>query len=316
MTEVDDTQYWKKSLNGGAPFPPSTLLIGPGGSGKTTSLVTLLSSGLKLRLLGTEPSAAHRVLVEAKKRNISLEGFDWSYISPGVAKWDSLLDSAKLINTLALEDIAKLRQGIAKPDGQMWIKFLQGIASFTSARTGEVLGDATEWGPDCAFAIDGLTGVSSMSRTLTVGLKPTPSSGEWGVMQGNILEVLRKLCSDCRCFFVLIAHVEREMNEITGSANLTVSTLGAKLAPKLPPLFTNVIYAKRLTDKFYWSTADANVDTKAGDLPLNAMMEPSFRPIVESFRQRLTLENQTPAAPPAGPSSNPSAALGTLKNEL
>lgn len=259
--------------------PPSTLLIGPAGTGKTTSLLTLIESGLKLRLLSTEPSAHGRLIMEAKKRNLDITGkLDHQYVSPGVPKWESLIKSAELVNTLSLEDISKLRQGIARPDGGQWINLLKTIASFGQ------LGDATEWDDTYAFAIDGLTGVSAMSRMLTVGLKPNPAPGEWGVMQGNILSLISKLCSDCGCFFILIAHVEREMNEITGSANLTVSTLGAKLAPKLPPLFTNVVYAKRDGSRFYWSTADSNVDTKSGDLPLSTSLDPSFRPIIELYR--------------------------------
>lgn len=263
-------------------YPPSTLLIGPGGSGKTTSLVTLLKSGLSLRLLATEPSAASRVITEAKARSIPLDKFHHTFISPSTPKWDSLIESAKLVNTLSLDDIAKLRMGICRSDGTQWIKFLHLLANFPG------LGDVTEWDDSCVLAIDGLTGISFMSRLLTIGLKPNPAPGEWGTMQNNILEIVRKLTSDCKCFFVLIAHVERELNEITGTANLTVSTLGAKLAPKLPPLFTNVIYAKREGPRFLWSTADANVDTKQGDLPFSKELDPDFTPIVTAYRGRLS----------------------------
>lgn len=284
--------------------PPSTLLIGPAGVGKTTSLVTLMQAGLKLRLLATEPSAIHRVLVEANRRKLSPELFDWTYVSPGVTKWETLMESAKQINTLTLKAISELSQGIAKPDGKMWLTLLQSIAKFTSSKTGEVLGDATEWGPDCAFAIDGLTGMSVMSRALTVGQKPVPNPGEWGVMQGNLESLLRKLCSDCKCFFVLISHIEREADLLGGSPRLTVSTLGAKLAPKIPPMFANVVQAKRIGDKFLWSTSDDNVDTKSGDLPLSDSLEPSFKPIVESYRSRTAPAEK----PPAEPISHPSAA--------
>ncbi len=281
-------------------FPPSTLLIGPAGTGKTTSLITLLEQGLKVRLLATEPSSPGRVIMEAKKRAISIEQFEWAYVSPSMPSWGSLKKSAEIINTLSLNDISKLRGGIAKPDGTQWLQLLKTIENFPSQRG--PLGDATEWTADTAFAIDGLTGISAMSRVLTVGLKPNPAPDEWGTMQGNILNLIWKLCADCKCFFILIAHVEREMNEITGTSNLTVSTLGAKLAPKLPPLFTNVVYAKRLEDQFFWSTADSNVDTKSGDLPLSKNLLPSFRPIVESYRK------SAPAAAPISSSPSQSAA--------
>lgn len=267
--------------------PPSTLLIGPAGTGKTTSGVTLLEAGLKVRMIATEPAAPNRVLEEAAKRNINAEGFDWHFVSPAVPAWDALIKSAEIVNAMSLKDIADMRTGIAKPDGKQWIELLRSIANFKSDRTGSDLGDATEWGPDTAFVIDGLTGLSTMSRNLTVGLKPNPAPGEWGVMQSNILTLMQKLCADCKCFFVCIAHVERENNELTGISQITVSTLGAKLAPKLPPLFTNVVYAKRVQNTFLWSTADSGVDTKSGDLPISDALQPTFKPIIESYRARL-----------------------------
>ena len=170
--------------------------------------------------------------------------------------------------------------------GEAWINLLNGISNFKSDKTGKELGDATEWGPDFAFVIDGLSGINVMSRNLTVGLKPNPAPGEWGVMQHNILSLLGKLTADTTSFFVLVAHVEREANEITGMTNITLSTLGSKLAPKLPPLFSNVIYAKRSGVNFTWSCAESGVDTKPTDLPLSDNLQPSFAPVVEAYRAR------------------------------
>ncbi len=281
--------------------PPSTLLIGPAGTGKTTSLVTLLKAGLKVRMLATEPSAPNRVLAECAKQKIDSSNFDWHFVSPSVPSWDSLIQSATIVNTMTIKDIADMRSGIAKPDGKQWLEMLNGIQSFKSDRNGAILGDATEWGADCAFVIDGLTGISTMSRNLTVGLKPNPAPGEWGIMQSNILNLITKLCADSKCFFVCIAHIEREMNELTGMSNVTVSTLGAKLAPKLPPQFTTVVLARRTGEKFEWSTAASNTDTKNGDLPFSDGLPPSFEPIVEGFRTRL----KAIAAPAVPQTANP-----------
>lgn len=286
--------------------PPSTLLMGPAGAGKTTVLKTLLSNGLAVRLICTEPTAPNRVIEECKKANIDYSKFDWQFVSPSFSKWDAFKESAKQVNTMSLEAIAKQNTGIAKSDGTQWLALLDAIAGFKSDRTGEVLGDATEWGPECAFVIDGLTGVSVMSRSLTVGMKPNPSPGEWGVMQGNILNLIRKLCADSKCFFVLISHVERETNELTGGSNITASTLGAKLAPKLPPEFTNVVYARKEGAEFFWSTATQGVDTKNGDLPLGDKLSPDFSPIVSAYRERLKSLSSGALAPKL-PQTSPSA---------
>lgn len=272
--------------------PPSTLLIGPAGVGKTSSIKTLLAEGLNVAMLATESSAPNRVLEECKKASIDSSRFHWHFVPPSMPKWESLIKSAETVNTYDLKMMADMKGGIAKQDGTQFIEFVKSLASFPNDRNGSSLGDVTELDNSWAFVIDGLTGLSTMSRNLTVGLKPNPSPGEWGVMQSNILTLMQKLTADCKCFFVTIAHVEREANEITGLTNLTVSTLGAKLAPKLPPLFTNVVYAKRQGPNFMWSTADSGVDTKNGDLPLADNLPPSFKPIVDSFRARLKAVEQ------------------------
>lgn len=279
--------------------------MGPAGTGKTTVLKTLLSNGLAVRLLHTEPTSPNRVIEECKKANIDYSKFDWQFVSPAFTKLESLRESAKQVNSMSLKQISEQTTGIAKSDGTQWMKMLDAIENFKSDRTGKELGDATEWGPECAFVMDGLTGISIMSRSLTVGLKPNPSPGEWGVMQGNILNLIRKLTADSKCFFVLISHVERETNELTGGSNITASTLGAKLAPKLPPEFTNVVYARKEGAEFFWSTASQGVDTKNGDLPLGDKLSPDFTPIVTAYRSRVqSLSSTAPAVKP--PQTGPS----------
>ena len=77
--------------------PPTTLVIGPAGAGKTSSLVTLLQSGLHVRMLATEPTAPNRVLEEAKKRNIDSSRFDWNYVSPSPPNWSTLIEKARIV---------------------------------------------------------------------------------------------------------------------------------------------------------------------------------------------------------------------------
>lgn len=238
-------------------------------------------------MLATESSAPNRVLEEAKKRNIDSSRFNWQFVSPTPPSWESLLEKAKVVNNMTLKDISDMKGGIAKSQGKQFIAFIEAMNNFKSDRDGKEHGDVCTWDNNCAFVIDGLSGFSEMSRNLTVGWKPNPAPGEWGIMQSNILDVVRKLCSDLRCYFVCIGHIEREQNEITGMTNITVSTLGAKLAPKLPPLFTNVVLSKRTASTFQWSVADSGVDTKPGDLDFRADLPQDFTPIVDAYRNRV-----------------------------
>ena len=276
--------------------PPSTLLIGGAGTGKTSSVVTLLKAGIAVRMLATESLAPNRVLEEARKRNIESGIFDWQFVSPTPPSWDSLLEKARIVNNLSLKDISDLKGGIAKSQGKQFITFIEAMNNFRSDRNGKQYGDVTSWPSDTAFVVDGLSGFSEMSRNLTVGWKPNPAPGEWGVMQSNILDVIRKLCSDLRCYFICIGHIEREQNEITGMTNITVSTLGAKLAPRLPPLFTNVVLSKRTGTTFQWSVADSGVDTKPGDFDFRSDLPQDFAPIVDAYRARSKAVEVQPAS--------------------
>ena len=140
--------------------PPSTLVMGGAGAGKTYCLTTLMQQGIKLRLLATEPSAPNRIVEVMREKNIPLELFDWVFVSPAVPSWDNLKESAKIVNTMTLKEIAEYRGGIAKPDSAQWNKLINTCANFISDKDGKELGDVTEWGPTCTFAIDNLTGWS------------------------------------------------------------------------------------------------------------------------------------------------------------
>jgi hypothetical protein len=53
----------------------------------------------------------------------------------------------------------------------------------------------------------------------------------------------------------MISHIEREIDEVLGGSKVMASTLGRKLAPKLPRYFSDVILAEKTGAKFSWSTA-------------------------------------------------------------
>jgi hypothetical protein len=93
------------------------------------------------------------------------------------------------------------------------------------------------------------------------------------------------LC-DYSLHFVLISHIERETDLVQGGSKITVSTLGVKLAPKIPLLFSDVILAKRNGAVWTWSTADPSADLKTRNLPVAENLLPSFAPIVAKWQSR------------------------------
>jgi hypothetical protein len=82
------------------------------------------------------------------------------------------------------------------------------------------------------------------------------------------------------------------MDEITGVQRVMTSTLGRKLAPKIPRFFSEVIYAQRGAPgglPFKWSTIDANADLKNRVLPVSSVLPPDFGPIIAGHKKRLAL---------------------------
>lgn len=262
--------------------------MGPTGTGKTYSIATLLQSGLEVFVIITEPNGLDTLLDAVEKKNLDLEKLHWRYVAPAPMDWKALSSMAKTINELSYEDIASLKSGIDKKSNQQFIELLKTLADFKDERTGESFGDVTTWGDDRALVIDSLSGINMMAMNLTIGQKPAAHQGEWGVMMRLIEELINQVVSKVNCFFVLTAHVDREPNEVSGGTQITVGTLGRKLAPKLPRFFSEVVKTRRgkTGEEFKWSTFEQGADLKNRALPIGDSLEPSFQPLVTAHRRR------------------------------
>lgn len=262
-----------------SPLPgPNTLLIGPSGTGKTWAIRTLLECGITPFCIFTEPG--FEVLGD-----IPAEKLHWHYIRPASQSWDSMIKSAKQINMLSLESLAKSSDPNRSQYAQ-FVEFYECCNNFKCDRDGRSYGDVAKWNTDRALVVDGLTGLSTMAMKLQTGGKPVSSQADWQIGMGNVQNAVTKLCTDTICSFILIAHAERETDEVLGGTKIMASTLGKKLAPKLPLFFSDVILAVKEGAMFTWSTAALSADLKARNLPIKDGLPPSFVPIFESWRKR------------------------------
>jgi hypothetical protein len=87
---------------------------------------------------------------------------------------------------------------------------------------------------------------------------------------------------------VLISHVEKETDTVLGGVKITVSTLGRALAPKIAPMFSEVILTTREGTKWTWDTGNSQADVKARNLPFAAGQAPNFAAIIKRWRERGT----------------------------
>lgn len=263
------------------------MLLGGTGTGKTHSIRTLLDAGLEVFVLFSEPGM--EVLADTDP-----ERLHWHYIAPASPEFGDMIDSAKKINTMNLKMLADMTD-INKRKYTEFIDMLVALSDFPCDRTGKKYGAVDSWGPDKVIVVDSMSGLAIMAMNLVTGSKPVKSMSDWGIAQDNLERLITKLCVDTRCHFVLTAHLEREVDEVTGGTTLMASTLGRKLAPKLPRFFSDVVHVKRDGTNWSWSTATTNVDLKARNLPIADKISPSFLPLIENWAKRNTQQAGTKA---------------------
>jgi hypothetical protein len=278
--------------------PPSVLLQGASGAGKTSSIVTLLLAGIEVFVIGTEPGFVDSLIDRCRELKADISKLHWTSVLPATEGWDAM---EQMVNAIGTQDFQALSasKGIGKDKTKLPAKkFLAALQDFTCERDGKSYGSFTNWGPDRALVIDSLSGLSTISWYLTVGYKPTGAPGEWNIAMNFIEGLLMKINSDRKCYFVLTAHVEKEMDEISGVQRVMTSTLGRKLAPKIPRFFGEVIYAVRTINTqnqpaFTWSTIDRNADLKNRVLPVSSSLSPNFQLIVDGYKKRVALAQGT-----------------------
>lgn len=269
------------------------LLMGPSGTGKTYSIGTLVDWA---------SINEHEVFVLFCENGLeTLLGY-WTDRSPPAEvpkclHWQqtltrplplaAILDGAKKVGQLSYEALTKL-QDPSRDANNAFHKILSACAQFTDDRTGQQFGSIDSWAADTRriFVIDSLSELSNAAMKMVIGNKPTASQPDYGVAQNNLMNFIRLCTQGIACNFVMTAHVDREMDEITQSTKISVKSIGRALAPAIPPLFSDVIYTVREGQEFFWDTAAYGVDTKTRSLGYRSKIRPDFGQIMDKWRQR------------------------------
>jgi hypothetical protein len=263
----------------------NVLLEGPTGTGKTHILGSLAETGVETFVLFTESGLESFLGYWTDRKQEIPKNVHWHVLARAPGSFTQLAQSAQTINEYAQEALHKMSDPNRSKHNQ-FVGLLRALADFPDDRTGQRFGSVDSWGPSRALAIDSLTGINPIALSLVVGGKPVKSQADWGIAQDQIEKLVRQLCDGCRCHFILTSHVERELDQVFGGVKITVATLGRALAPKLPPMFSDVILTQRNGAAFTWSTANPLADLKSRNLPLADNIVPGFGQIIEKWKSR------------------------------
>ena len=263
----------------------NVMLMGPAGTGKTYSIGTLADAGVEVFYLGLEPGLESLLAYWKDKGKEIPANVHWHQMEAPKASFLELMDAANKINTMQLDTLAKLQDPNRSKHNQ-FIKMLEVLNDFPDDRTGQRFGCVDTWTPGRALVVDGMAGLARAAMSLVVGGKPVRNQSDWGIAQDQVEKIVRLWSDNCRCHFVLIAHVEREQDAILGGVKLMVSTLGKALAPKLPPMFSDVILSERSGANFSWNTGSAIADVKTRNLAISEKLPADFKPIIEKWKSR------------------------------
>lgn len=261
---------------------PNVCLMGGGGTGKTHSIGTLVDAGIEVFYLGIEQGLESLlgywtdVRPDNPKPRPIPPNLHWHKINQPKFGFKDFADQALRINTLALDTLAKAPDP-NRHTHNLWETISRQLFNFHDDRTGKDFGPVDEWKPDRALVIDGMTGMCKAAMSCVVGSRPVWNPGDYQVGQKQVSGLLQLICDNCPCWFILLAHDEKEIDPINGGMIRTISAIGKALGPLIPPMFSDVILCKRDATKWTWNTASAGVDTKARNLPWADGLAPDFR---------------------------------------
>lgn len=265
----------------------NVLLEGPTGTGKTTALAKLaeISPELQVFFEFTE-NGLETLLGYFADAGKPLPGnLHYHTLDRGSGGFATLKKGADDVLNFAQEALHKMQDPNRAKHNQ-FNNFLNQMVNYKCDHCGQSFGAVDSWGPNRLLAVDSLSGLNPIAMSLVIGNKPVRSQAEWGIAQDQLEKLVRQFTDGCRCHFVLTAHVERETDQVFGGVKVTVATLGKALAPKIPPMFSEVILTVRNGSQFSWSTANPQADLKTRYLPIKDGLDPSFKPIFDKWLTR------------------------------
>ena len=269
---------------------PKVLLQGPTGTGKTRALGTLVdwlaAHNQPAYVMFTENSAETLLGYwrdQGKPIPSNLHMADLLVRPLGLS---ALIDGANKVGQLTYESLTKLVDSNRSGENNAYWKILKACSDFVDSRTGESFGPIDKFPTEAVFMMDSLSETANAAMKMVIGNKPTASQPDYGVAQNNLINFLRLLTQGVACGVVVTAHVDRQVDEISGTTKLMTKSIGKALANDIPQLFSDVVYTVREGTNWYWDTANTMVDLKTRNLPVASKQRPDFGPLMDKWLSR------------------------------
>lgn len=263
----------------------NVMLMGPSGSGKTHSIKTLADAGLEVFALFLEPGL--ETLIGAyTDHDIPIPGnLHWHYIQPNTQGFDQLKQTSENIGRFDLAGLSKMRDMNRSKNNQMF-KLYEILNDFHDQKTGKKFGPVDSWTNGVVLVIDSLSALNRIAMEMVIGTKPVKDMADWGIAQQALMSLIHKLTSGCICHVVLIAHVERETDQIMGGIKLLPAVLGRAITSQISQPFSDVILSTREGKDFFWDTANSQADVKSRNLPIASKLPADFGAIYTKWEKR------------------------------
>lgn len=268
--------------------PPNILLNGDAGVGKTHSLATLVEwcekHSMSVFYLDIDNSL-ETLLGYWRDKNLPIPScLKWHHIPIAPIGLDKLIEGAKDTSELTYEMLTK-KTDSNRRNAAYW-QILSALANFKDQRTGKEFGGLDKLGPDNMFILDSFTALSDAAAKMVVGVRPTMAPPDYGTAQNHLMNFLRLATKGMQAGFIMTCHPTRDENKLTGQTVTTIRTIGTAIQAEIPPLFSEVLYAVREGDKFYWDTAAYGVIAKTRSLGYRSRIEQDFALIMDKWKQR------------------------------
>lgn len=286
VAENNFTEFLPKDSNLSELDGVKVLLMGESGTGKTYSIGTLVDAGIEVFYFAYEQGAETLLGYWADKGLPIPKNLHICTVKGQNASFLEMADAVKQVNTLPYETLKKFSDPNRLKYNQIEM-FLRTFNKVTPDGSDKNYGAVASWDCTKAVVIDGLTGLSDSAMKAVIGGKVDKDQKDWGLAQGIIENFLRKVTAECHCIFVLISHVEREVDPNGGGVKLMPSAPGQKLSPKLPAMFSDVILTTRKGTDWKWNTASSEAAVKTRNLPITDNNLPDFRLILKTWKVRI-----------------------------